>query len=422
MRRGRVFYGWAVVAGAFLSHFLGYGVVTVAFGVFFPFMAEALGVSRGLLASTGITTRLASAAMAPLLGPIVDRRGPRLLMTLGTLSLAAGAVILAVARSAWDVFLGYGLVMSLGVVTLGELTGDATVARWFVRRRGRALAWATMGLSAAGVVLPLPLAFLIERAGWRVAWAALAGVVLVLGLIAAGLMRRRPEDHGLAPDGLPPAGAPEGGGTSAGERSFSAREAATTPAFWLLVLSTNLAALALLGANLHLFSYIRDKGVSPALAAAILTGLYVLQGVAKPLWGLVAERVHVRYCIAACYLGGAVGLLLLIASRSLLALGVFAAVYGLTRGAQSFVTSLAWADYFGRDAQGAIRGLASPFRLAASASGPVLGGVLYDITGSYGLAFAVFAAAFALGGLVALAARPPAVLQPAAAWRGGASG
>jgi MFS family permease len=415
MRRGRVFYGWAVVAGAFLSHFLGYGVVTVAFGVFFPFMVEALGVSRGLLASTGITTRLASAAMAPLLGPVVDRQGPRLLMVLGTLSLAAGAGILAMARSAWDVFLGYGLVMSVGFVTLGELTGDATVARWFVRRRGRALAWTTMGLSAAGVALPLPLAVLIERAGWRSAWAVMAVVILVLGLTAAGLMRRRPEDQGLTPDGLLPSAPAAGRAAPAVERGFSAREAASTPAFWLLVLSTNLAALALLGANLHLFSYIRDKGVSPAIAATVLTGLYVLQGIAKPLWGLVAERIHVRYCIAACYLGGAAGLLLLMASRSLLALGVFATVYGLTRGAQSFVTSLAWADYFGRDAQGAIRGLASPFRLAASASGPVLGGVLYDLTGSYGLAFGVFAAAFALGGLVALGARPPAVLRPATA-------
>jgi MFS family permease len=241
------------------------------------------------------------------------------------------------------------------------------------------------------------------------------GVILVLGLTAAGLMRRRPEDQGLTPDGLLPSAPAAGRAAPAVERGFSAREAASTPAFWLLVLSTNLAALALLGANLHLFSYIRDKGVSPAIAATVLTGLYVLQGIAKPLWGLVAERIHVRYCIAACYLGGAAGLLLLMASRSLLALGVFATVYGLTRGAQSFVTSLAWADYFGRDAQGAIRGLASPFRLAASASGPVLGGVLYDLTGSYGLAFGVFAAAFALGGLVALGARPPAVLRPATA-------
>jgi len=119
--------------------------------------------------------------------------------------------------------------------------------------------------------------------------------------------------------------------------------------------------------------------------------------------------VHVRFCIAGCYAGGALGVLvLMVGPASLTTLVAFATVYGLTRGAQSFVTSLAWADYFGRGAQGAIRGIASPFRYLAAAAGPVVGGVLYDVTGDYRLAFAIFAASFAAGGLVALAARPPA--------------
>jgi MFS family permease len=180
-----------------------------------------------------------------------------------------------------------------------------------------------------------------------------------------------------------------------------------TSAFWLLVLSTNLAALALTGANLHLFSYLIDKELAAGAAAALLTYLYVLQGASKPLWGFIAERVHVRHCIGMCYFGGAIGLVLLVGSGSLEALIVFATVYGLTRGAQVFVTSLAWADYFGRAAQGAIRGVATPFRLTASTLGPVLGGFLYDGTGNYVLAFSLFAGAFALAGLVALAAKPP---------------
>jgi MFS family permease len=411
-----VFYGWIVVAGAFVSHLLSYGILTVAFGVFFPFMAEALGLGRGLLASVAAAARLVSAALSPLLGPVVDRRGPRGVMALGVLSLAGGAVVLAAAGNAWHVFLGYGVVMAFGSIALGELTGDTTVARWFVRRRGRALAVSTMGLSTAGIVIPLPVALLIAALGWRGAWLALAGVILVLGTAAAAVMRRRPEDHGLSPDG---AATPRPGGAAASaatEVSFSARAAARTPAFWLLVVSTNLAGLGFFGVNLHLFSYVTDGGLSAAVAAAMITYLYTLHTVAKPLWGVIAERVHVRYCIAACYAGGALGvLILLLAPASVAGLAAFGTVYGLTRGAQSFVTSLAWADYFGRQAQGAIRGLASPFRHLSAAAGPVVGGVLYDLTGDYRLAFAIFATAFLAGAAVALAAKPPRLSAAASA-------
>ena len=408
-----MFHGWLVVAGAFVSHLLSYGILTVAFGVFFPFMADALGLGRGLLASISAAARLVSAALSPVVGPLVDRRGPRAVMAFGVLSLAGGAAVLAAARSGWHVMLGYGVVMAFGSVALGELTGDTTVARWFVRRRGRALAISTMGLSTAGIVLPLPTALLIAELGWRGAWLALGGVTLVLGIAATAVMRRRPEDYGLLPDGAdtraPQAAAPR-------EVSLGARAAARTPAFWLLIVSTNLAGLGFFGVNLHLFSYVTDRGLSAALAASVITYLYTLHTVAKPLWGVIAERVHVRYCIAGCYAGGALGVLLLVAgSGSVAWLVAFATVYGLTRGAQSFVTSLAWADYFGREAQGAIRGLASPFRHLAAAAGPVVGGVLYDTTGDYRLAFMIFAASFAAGALVALAARPPALSAVASA-------
>jgi len=376
--------------------------------VFFPFMAEALHLGRGLLASVAAAARLVSAALSPLIGPLVDRRGPRLVMALGVLSLAGGAAVLAAAGSAWHVMLGYGVVMAFGSIALGDLTGDATVARWFVRRRGRALAIATMGLSSAGIVIPLPVALLIERFGWRAAWLALAAIVLVLGLAATALMRRRPEDYGLAPDGVASARAGHTArDTPANEISLGARAATRTPAFWLLVLSTNLAGLGFFGVNLHLFSYITDRGMSAAVAATVVTYLYTLHTVAKPLWGLIAERVHVRYCIAACYAGGALGVLFLLGPGSMAWLVAFATVYGLTRGAQSFVTSLAWADYFGREAQGAIRGLSAPFRHLSAAAGPIVGGVLYDVTGDYRLAFAIFAAAFLAGSGVALLAKPP---------------
>jgi MFS family permease len=395
------FYGWVVVAAAFVSHFLAYGTQVIAFGLFLPAMAGGLDVSRAALSGTFGLARLVSAGVAPALGVLVDRHGPRLLVVLGTLTLAGGAFVLAAAHTSWHVVLGYAVLMAVGGVALGDLSADATVTRWFVRRRGRALAIATMGLSTAGIVIPLPLAYAITELGWRAAWAALAVVVLGLGTVAAVAMRARPEDHGLVADGVLAVEAPR-------EATFTARQALRLPAFWLLLTGTNLGGLALFGVNIHLYSYLGDRGLPPATAAAVVTLLYVLHTAAKPVWGVIAERVHVRYCIAACYAGGGAGILILLASPHLAAVLAFTVVYGLTRGAQSFVTSLAWADYFGREAQGTIRGLAAPARFIASAAGPVLGGWLYDATGSYTVALLIFALAFVLGGIVAGAARTPA--------------
>lgn len=407
-------YHWSVVAGAFVSHLLNYGILTVAFGVLLPSMASALELGRGALASANALSRVVSAAIGPLLGPLVDRQGPRPVMIAGVVSLTVGGAMLALSTSAWHVFVAYGVVMALGGVALGELTADSTVTRWFVRRRGIALAFATMGLSAAGIVVPLPLAFVIDRWGWRQGWLALSVAALVGGLAAVAVMRRSPEQYGLEPDGDRSADRRARGGGVRPVVSLTARAAARTPAFWLLVSSTNLAGLALFGVNLHLFAYMTDKGVAAGTAAALLTYLYLLHTVAKPLWGVIAARIHVRYCIAACYVGGGAALCLLLGPPSSIVLLAFATLYGLTRGAQSFVTSLAWADYFGRDAQGAIRGLASPFRFLAYAAGPLLGGFLYDATGSYVVAFALFALAFGVGGALALVATPPASMVPTA--------
>ncbi|PKB63589.1 MAG: hypothetical protein BZY80_06565 [SAR202 cluster bacterium Io17-Chloro-G2] len=407
------FYGWAVVGGAFVSHFLGYGTLVVAFGIFFPFMAESLSWSRGLLASATILARGAAAVAGPLLGHRVDRHGPRPFIFLGGISMAAGAAILALVHSPWQLFVGYGLFLSVGAVALSDLTADSTVSKWFVRRRGRALAFSTMGMSSAGIALPITLAFLISHMGWRATWGVLAVAILMLAFLVAPVMRRRPEDHGMVPDGEPSQadtapGDVSPGDAATGEVSLTAKEAIRTPAFWLLAASTNLAAIAIFGINLHMFSYITDQGVSVAVAAGTITYLYFLQTAAKPLWGFIGERLHVRYCLAACYAGGALGIVILMGASTLPGFLAFATVYGLTRGAQSFVSSLAWSDYFGRDAQGAIRGALFPIRFVSGSIGPVMAGLLFDFRGDYTMAFSAFVAVFALGSLTAVMARPPA--------------
>ncbi len=417
-KKPRFFYGWVIVGGAFLSATLFYGVGTVAFGFFFRFMSEGLNWSRGLLASALLVGRLTALIASPIIGPPVDKYGPRWVMLGGTFALALGAFMMATVHAPWQFFLAYGGLMTLGTVGLGEITSHTSVAKWFVRKRGRALAITTMGLSGAGIVIPIPLAFIISELGWRNAWVATSIFVLVVGTAASLVMRRLPEDYGLLPDGDPPRqAAPDTTGTGTAppkvptaaeaEANLTAKEALRTPAFWLLIVSGNMAGTALMGINIHLVSYLLDQDFSLSTSASIVTMLYVFMTLAKPLWGFISERLHVRYCLGLCYLGGGIGTLILIGASSIPSLAVFAVVYGLTRGAQSFLTSLAWADYFGRGSLASIRGISVPFRIFAAAGGPVVAGLLYDITGGYTVAFSVFVVGFWLGSLAIVLAKPP---------------
>lgn len=413
--RGRsVFYGWAVVAAAFAADFLTYGISTVAFTLFFTPMSASLGWSRGLLSSAIVVSRAVDALTTPFLGPVVDRRGPRAVMAAGALALGGGTMALGLVEAPGHFYLVYGVVMALGLTGLGSTISHTVVSKWFVRHRGRALSAVTMGYSLAGILLPLPVTFLIVSYGWRTAWMVLGVVTLVLGLAAAWMMRRQPEDFGLLPDGAPHTDWPGPDTFSSSmspvavvERRITARQAVRTPSFWLLIAGSNLGVMALFGINIHLVPYLLDQGLEAAVAAGVYTALYSMQFLAKPLWGFIAERLHVRFCAAICYFGGGLGLALLLAWPTLVGIGLFVVVYGLTRGAQSLVMSIAWADYFGRESLGAIRGISAPFGMVAGAAGPILGGWLFDVLGSYHLAFGIFVAGFWLGSALVLMAQPP---------------
>ncbi|MBI4311152.1 MAG: MFS transporter [Chloroflexi bacterium] len=413
-KKPRFFYGWVIVLGAAAADVLTYGVGTVAFGVFLRFMDDSLGWGRGLLSSASLVGRPVSLVASPILGPLVDKYGPRWIMLGGTFAFSLGAFAMAAINAPWQFFIAYGVLITFGSTALGGNITHATVSKWFVRKRVQALALVTMSLSGAGVIIPIPLAFLIAQMGWRGAWIGVGIFVLVVGAAASLVMRRQPEDFGLTPDGEPAQDSAAARPRRANERptadqeiSLTARQAVRTSSFWLMIVSTNASGLAIMGINLHIMSYLLDRGFHVGAAAGIITFLYILQTVAKPLWGFATARLSVRYCIGICYLGGGVGSLLLLGVVSLPTAILFALVYGLTRGAQSFLTSLAWADYFGRRSQGNIRGISSIFGIVAGGGGPVLAGILFDITGTYTVAFIIFAFAFWVGAIAMMLAKPP---------------
>jgi OFA family oxalate/formate antiporter-like MFS transporter len=414
--RDRVFYGWFIVAVSFLCWFSADAFGWYTFGIFLGPISRELGWTTVALTGALTLRTVVGGLMGPVIGPLVDtRHGARVLMSLGV--LIAGAVPLAVSQvdELWQFYLLYGVMGALGMVGFGGLVTNALISKWFVRKRGRAVGIATMGISISGLVfVPLSHVF-ISDFGWRTTLLVLGFAIWGLAFIPVILLvRRRPEDMGLGPDGDPTEEVEVGAARAAGapgvprvEEIWSLREALRTKTLWLLLIGFNISGLALSGVFIHFYPYLESKGIQPDVAATAVTTFAFCCAAVKIPWGLLAERFPVRHCITACYLGCALSLVILISSQNIAFVFVYAIVYGVALGGDMVLKELVWADYFGRTFLGTIRGVTMPANLIAVAGGPLFAAWLRDVTGSYQLPYTIFFVAVLVGTSVICLTKPP---------------
>ena len=195
------------------------------------------------------------------------------------------------------------------------------------------------------------------------------------------------------------------------EVDWELRAALRTRAFWLVLVTIGLAGLPLMGIWLHGISNFTDKDISAAGSAFALSSVALASLPFRFFWGFLAERLSVRHCIIIVNLGSAVAVILIMLATSLpMAVGAML-FWGVFVGGSMVLHDLVWPDYFGRRALGSIRGYAQLFLVAGTAGGPLLAGLIYDIAGSYSLAFEIFVAAYFLAGLTMFFAKRPVPLQ-----------
>src|SRR5262245_59056883 len=194
------FYGWLIVAVVFVSMAIGVNVRT-AFSLLFPPILTEFGWDRGVTAGAFSFGFVVSAVLSPLIGRQMDRAGPRLVMALGVLLMAAGLLLAPLTREPWHLYLTIGVLVGAGSVCLGYSGQSLFLPNWFVRRRGLAMGIAFAGVGIGSISLLPAVALLIEAAGWRSACLALGVLVLVVLAPINLVLRKRPEDLGLAPDG-----------------------------------------------------------------------------------------------------------------------------------------------------------------------------------------------------------------------------
>jgi len=401
----RPFYGWVVVAGAFLTLFVAYGT-QYSFGVFFSALLAEFGWRRASLAGAFSLYACAYCVFGFPAGRLTDVWGPRAVIGAGGLFLGAALAGMALVSALWQPYVLYGVVAALGMGT-AYVPCNATVVKWFVRRRGLATGLASSGASVGTFALPPLAQLLIDAVGWRAAYAVFGvGVLLALNLIAL-LMRRDPETLGLHPDGAaePPA-------RRVGPPSLSLGRAARTRVFWLLGAAFTATWLPVFIPLVHIVQFSRDLGFMPLVAASVISALGAGAVVGRLVMGALSDRLGRRATVGASMGLQALAFAGFTAVGSLWALYATAFVFGYSYGAISTLFTAIVGDFFGREQAGTLVGVL--FALAGSMGGwgPLIAGAIYDATGSYAPAFWLAAGLNAVGaGLLALC-RPPREVLP----------
>jgi MFS family permease len=355
---------------------------TAGVSVFFDSITGDLGISRTTASYAYAVGTLAGILPAPMIGRWIDRRGPRI-----TATIIAGSLALACAFMAWvqteiTLLLGFALLRGAAIGGL-SLVSQQVVNLWFVQRRGIAAAAASLGLAAGSMIFPPLIDFLISMHGWRGAYLALALLVALTILpVAAALFRDRPERFGLDPDaGLPPVTK-----KLQAEPSVTRKEALQTGVFWLLCAAGFLTNAIGTGLLLNHFSIMHEAGIGRGDAVQLLTILAGVQVTATLGTGALVDRYEPRRLVPL-----AMFTLAAAAARPAFWSGpavswLYALSVGGAYGSQQAISAAGYAQYFGRNHLGAIRGASFVFGVGGAAFGPLPFAIGLDWTGNYSAA------------------------------------
>jgi MFS transporter, OFA family, oxalate/formate antiporter len=401
------FYGWVVVGAAFSVLFMAYGA-QFSFGIFFSAMIEEFGWSRGALSGAFALYAFGYSVLAAVAGRLTDRWGPRTVIATGGVFLGAGWIAMSTTSAIWHPYVFYGVLAALGMST-ANVPCTATVARWFVRRRGLATGLATAGGSLGAFCLPPIAQLLVSGVGWRRAYVIFGTAILLMLNLLAPIMKRDPEGLGLTPDG-DPLGA---GGSELlpSSSDYTMGHAMRTGAFWMLFALFAATWIPIFAPLVHLVPLARGLGVDPLVAATLVSALGMAGIVGRLVMGSLSDRIGRRPAIGIGIVLQILAFLGFTFADTLPGLYAASIAFGFSYGAVSSLFPAIVADFFGRRHAGSLVGLLFAMSGSMAALGPLGAGFIYDRTGSYGPAWVASAGLNLLAlGLLARA-RPPHRLE-----------
>lgn len=388
------YYGWVVLGVVCCVSFARQGPAVATLSIFVDPMTGELGWSRTAISAAVSVGGLLAAVVSPGLGPLVDRQGARSILTWAV----AVTGICCIALSGIESLVAFYVLFCIARMNFAgpfDLGIYGAINNWFVRLRPIATSISTLWLMIGLTAMPLIAHSAIHLAeDWRWGWVAVGTTVLVVGFLpTVFLLARRPEDLGQEPDGGTPGqdgAAMHGDGAAVPQPSYSRAEAMREPAFWLLLTFTFLAYPVQAGVSLHQAPHLVERGLDPTTAAFVVSTFSAMSGLVGFLVGPLVRPLGTRGVLVA--VGGflAVGSWLMTTVDGPATAFLASALFGCGIGGLLTVPPIAWADRFGRESFGAIRGVALSVQVTGQAIGPVLSGALRDWTGDYSASLQVF--------------------------------
>jgi MFS family permease len=374
----RVFYGWWIVAACMLSALVGNALGLFGAGVYLHEVVTANGWTTGLVSGAVTLFYIVSALLLIPVGGGIKRYGPRPIIALGGIALAGGVIAIGHATAPWQAYLAF-LLMGTGWAGLSTTAVATTLAPWFEKHQGRAMSIASLGASAGGMIGAPVLLFGIARIGFA-STTIMAGVfaVAVVLPLAAFVLRHRPQDIGLFPDGLPMWCA----AATIDTPNWTRRTALRTPALRSVMATFGIGMMVQIGFLTHQITLLAQS-VAPLAVSMIVSSTAVAALVGRLALARFADEIDARVTTA---------VVLLIAAGSLGAMGLFpvpsvliggSIVFGLTVGNVTTLSPIIVRREFGAQAFGLVFGVASCGIQLATALGPSFYGLLHDAFGSY---------------------------------------
>ncbi len=401
------YYGWVIFAVTFLIYAFMFGL-RYSVGVFFTPVQEEFGWTTAMTASAVTVFFWVYAVSAPLVGRLAGRIGVRRTVLIGGLLLGGGGALVSTIQELWHLYLFWGVIAATGAAALYVIP-TMILSRFFVRKRGRAVGWSSMGVSVGQATIVPVVASLIVVWGWRATMKTLGLVVVVVtSVIGYIFLREDPESMGLHVDGEEPDDLQGEEESKAPEVEWEPREAMATRSFRLVTISYFFAIGGIISILTFVVPHMIRIGIDPVEASGAFGVSGVMSAAGSVLFGIVSDRLGRRATIIATTGGIALSFFTVsFLPPNLTLLYAWAVMYGLTYGGAPEQYAAIITDYFGRRHSTTLFGFLTLGGGIGGGLFPLLGGWLVDITGSYKVTLLVLGCAMLLATFTMLLARTP---------------